>query len=148
MKGGIMSGSAVKGLEEIFSDEKNVEKLKSFMEKIDNLNYLLDRLELFLGSGMVDELLGMLFSLMALERAFMKEEMIQELSELAGRLTFLISPRCMAELRETLDSNERLGFLGLMRKLRDPDVQRGLAIMMDIIKVLGKCNAECQARRE
>lgn len=142
-----MSGS-LKGLEEIFSDEKNVEKLKSFMEKIDNLNYLLDRLELFLGSGMIDELLGMLFSLMALERAFMKEEMIQEFSELAGRFTFFISPKCMAELREVLDSDEKLGILGLMRKMSDPEVQRGLAIVMNFLKVLGKCNMECQARRE
>ncbi|MCS7103044.1 MAG: DUF1641 domain-containing protein, partial [Candidatus Korarchaeum sp.] len=127
-----MSESKLKYLEEVFSDEKNVEKLKVFLDKIDNLNYLLDRLELFIGSGMVDELLGILFSLMALERAFMKEEIIGELAELSGRLTFLISPRCMSELREALDSEERLGLLGLIRKLRDPDVQRGLAIVMDL----------------
>jgi uncharacterized protein YjgD (DUF1641 family) len=135
-------------LEEIFSDEKNVEKFKQFIEKLDNLNYILDRLELFLGSGMIDELLGMLFSLMALERAFMKEEMIEELSELSARLTFLISPKCMSELREAFDSKESLGLIGLVRKMRDPDVQRGLAIVMDILKVIGKCNKECQSRRE
>lgn len=135
-------------LEELLSDERNLEKLKTFLDKIDNLNYLLDRLELFIGSGMIDELLGALFSLMALERAFMKEEMIEELAELSGRLSFLISPRCISEFREALDSKEKLGLLGIIRKLRDPDVQRGLAIAMDILKVLGKCNKECQARRE
>lgn len=135
-------------LEELLSDERNLEKLKTFLDKVDNLNYLLDRLELFIGSGMIDELLGALFSLMALERAFMKEEMIEELAELSGRLSFLISPRCISEFRETLDSKEKLGLLGIIRKLRDPDVQRGLAIAMDILKVLGKCNKECQARRE
>ncbi len=135
-------------LEEIFSDEKSVEKFKQFVDKLDNLNYILDRLELFLGSGMVDELLGILFSLMALERAFMKEEMIEELSELAARLTFLISPKCISELREALDSKESLGLLGLLKKMRDPDVQRGLAIVMDFLKVIGKCNKECQSRRE
>jgi len=139
---------SLKHLEEILSDEKRAEGLKTFLDRIDSLNHLLDRLELFIGSGMVDELLGMLFSLMALERAFMKEEMIEELAELSGRLTFLISPRCMSELRDALDSKERLGLLGLLRKLRDPDVQRGLAIMMDVLKVIGKCNKECQARRE
>jgi len=135
-------------LEEIFQDEKSVEKFKQFVDKLDNLNYILDRLELFLGSGMVDELLGILFSLMALERAFMKEEMIEELSELAARLTFLISPKCISELREALDSKESLGLLGLLKKMRDPDVQRGLAIVMDFLKVIGKCNKECQSRRE
>jgi len=135
-------------LEEIFSDEKSVEKFKQFVDKLDNLNYILDRLELFLGSGMIDELLGILFSLMALERAFMKEEMIEELSELAARLTFLISPKCISELREALDSKESLGLLGLLKKMRDPDVQRGLAIVMDFLKVIGKCNKECQSRRE
>ncbi|MEM0192905.1 MAG: DUF1641 domain-containing protein [Candidatus Korarchaeum sp.] len=135
-------------LEDLLSDERNLEKLKAFLDKVDNLNYLLDRLELFIGSGMVDELLGALFSFMALERAFMKEEMIEELAELSGRLAFLISPKCMSELREALDSGEKLGLLGIIRKLRDPDVQRGIAIAMDLLKVLGKCNRECQARRE
>ncbi|MEM3929411.1 MAG: DUF1641 domain-containing protein, partial [Candidatus Korarchaeum sp.] len=46
------------------------------------------------------------------------------------------------------DSGEKLGLLGIIRKLRDPDVQRGIAIAMDLLKVLGKCNRECQARRE
>lgn len=143
-----MSESALKQLDEVFSDEKNVEKLKAFLNKVDVLNYLLDRLELFIGSGMVDDLLGVLFSLMALERAFMKEEMVEELAELSSRLAFLISPRCVSELREALDSKENLGLLGLISKLRDPDVQRGLAIMMNFLKVLGMCNRECQARRE
>ncbi|MEM3536987.1 MAG: DUF1641 domain-containing protein [Candidatus Korarchaeum sp.] len=141
-------GEGKSKLEDLLSDERNLEKLKAFLDKVDNLNYLLDRLELFIGSGMVDELLGVLFSFMALERAFMKEEMIEELAELSGRLAFLISPKCMSELREALDSGEKLGLLGIIRKLRDPDVQRGIAIAMDLLKVLGKCNRECQARRE
>ncbi|MEM0037055.1 MAG: DUF1641 domain-containing protein [Candidatus Korarchaeum sp.] len=141
-------GEGKSKLEDLLSDERNLEKLKAFLDKVDNLNYLLDRLELFIGSGMVDELLGALFSFMALERAFMKEEMIEELAELSGRLAFLISPKCMSELREALDSGEKLGLLGIIRKLRDPDVQRGIAIAMDLLKVLGKCNRECQARRE
>ncbi|MEM4581595.1 MAG: hypothetical protein QW092_04450, partial [Candidatus Korarchaeum sp.] len=85
-------GEGKSKLEDLLSDERNLEKLKAFLDKVDNLNYLLDRLELFIGSGMVDELLGALFSFMALERAFMKEEMIEELAELSGRLAFLISP--------------------------------------------------------
>ncbi|MGY0288802.1 MAG: DUF1641 domain-containing protein [Candidatus Methanodesulfokora washburnensis] len=143
-----MSDKSMKVLDEIFSDEKNVERFKQFIGKLDNLNYMLDRLELFLGSGMVDELLGMIFSLMALERAFMKEEMTEELSELAARFTFFVSPKCMSELRKALDSRESLGILGLLKKLRDPDVQRGLAIVMDILKIIGKCNKECQMRRQ
>ncbi|MEM3929412.1 MAG: hypothetical protein QXX48_03900, partial [Candidatus Korarchaeum sp.] len=91
-------GEGKSKLEDLLSDERNLEKLKAFLDKVDNLNYLLDRLELFIGSGMVDELLGVLFSFMALERAFMKEEMIEELAELSGRLAFLISPKCMSEL--------------------------------------------------
>ncbi len=130
-------------VEELFSDPQNVKKLEVLLERLDSLNYLLERLELFIGAGMLDELFGLFFSIMAFERAFMKEESLQGLSELLGRLAFLASPKCMEELSEALDKDERLGLMGLMNKLRDPEVQRGLGVVMNALKVVGKCADEC-----
>ncbi|MCD6245169.1 MAG: DUF1641 domain-containing protein [Candidatus Korarchaeota archaeon] len=92
---------------------------------------------------MLDNLFGISFSIMAFERAFMKEEAMRGLSELLGRFTFLISPTCMEEISKALDKEERLGLIGLLGKLRDPEVQRGLGVAMNILKVLGKCAEEC-----
>ncbi len=139
-----MSGEDVKAkVDELLSDPENVKKLETLLDRLDSLNYLLERLELFIGAGMLDELFGLFFSIMAFERAFMKEEALQGLSELLGRFAFLVSPKCMEEFSEALDKEERLGLLGLMSKLRDPEVQRGLGVVMNALKVVGRCADEC-----
>ncbi len=130
-------------VEDLLSNPENIKKLETLLENMDSFNYLLERLELFIGAGMLDELFGLFFSIMAFERAFMKEEALQELSELLGRFAFLVSPKCMEDFSEALDREEKVGPVGLLNKLRDPEVQRGLGVVMNILKVIGKCADEC-----
>ncbi len=143
MRGGLMSSEKANSVEELLSDPENIKKLKALLERLDSLNYLLERLDLFIGAGMLDEAFGTFFSIMAFERAFMKEESLQKLSELLGRLVFLTSPKCMEDFSEVLDKEEKVGLIGLLSKLRDPEVQRGLGIVMNALKVLGRCADEC-----
>ncbi len=132
-------------IDELLSNPENAKKLETLLERLDSLNYILERLELFIGSGMIDELFGIFFSIMAFERAFMKEEAMRGLSELLGRFAFLVSPNCMEEISRALDKEEKLGITGLLGKLRDPEVQRGLGVVMNILKVVGKCAEECSS---
>ncbi len=139
-------------LEEILSDSKKVEKLEKLLENADKLedflnrmDGLLSKLELFSEAGMLDDLYGLLFTLMALQRGFVKEEMIKSMASLVGALSFIGAPECLEKLAEAVEKEDKVTLTGMLGRLRDPDVQRGLAIVFNALKAIGQCSNECKS---
>ncbi len=142
---------ADKRLEDVLSDPQKVEKLEKLIENserlekfLDRMDALLSRLELFSEAGLLDDLYGVLFTLMALQRGFVKEETIKAVAELLGSTSFLGAPECLEKLAEAIEKEDRVTLTGMISRLRDPDVQRGLAILMNSLKAIGSCATECK----
>ena len=142
-----------KKLEEILSDPEKLEKLEKLLENVekleralDGISPLLDRLELYQESGMIDEFLGVIFGILSLQRGFLKEEHVKAMAELIQAFAFVGSPECMEEIAESVEKEEKLGLTGLFGKLRDPDVQRGLGLVMNLLKALGGCSTRHKIR--
>ncbi len=138
-------------LEDLLSDPKKVERLEKLLDNADRLeeflnkmDKLLSRLELFTEAGMLDDLYGLLFTLMALQRGFVKEETVKAIAELIGSASFLGAPECLEKLADAIEKEDRVTLTGMLSRLRDPDVQRGLAIVFNSLKVIGQCAEECK----
>ncbi len=138
-------------LDDVLSDPKKVEKLEKLLDNADKLeeflgkmDKLLSRLELFAEAGMLDDLYGLLFTLMALQRGFVKEETVKAIAELMGSISFLGAPDCLEKLAEAIEKEDKVTLTGMLSRLRDPDVQRGLAIVFNSLKAIGQCAEECK----
>ncbi|GEM_PF-1278882 len=137
-------------LSEILSDPDKVKKLEKLLDNADKLEKYLDRmdallskLELFSEAGMLDDLYGVLFSLVALQRGFLKEETVRAIAELMGSASFLGAPECLEKIAEAVEKEDRVTLTGMLSRLRDPDIQRGLAIVFNSLKAIGSCASEC-----
>ncbi len=142
---------ADKRLEDVLSDPQKVEKLEKLIDNseklekfLDRMDALLSKLELFSEAGLLDDLYGVLFTLMALQRGFVKEETIKAVAELLGSTSFLGAPECLEKLAEAIEKEDRVTLTGMISRLRDPDIQRGLAILMNSLKAIGSCATECK----
>ncbi len=140
-----------KKLDEVLSDPQKVEKLEKLLENADKLedflgrmDKLLSKLELFSEAGMLDDLYGVLFTLMALQRGFVKEETIRAVAELMGSASFLGAPDCLEKIAQAIEKEDRVTLTGMLGRLRDPDVQRGLAIVFNSLKAIGNCAEQCK----
>lgn len=141
--------------------EQVVRKLSS-PENLEALGQLVDLLPVMRKSALLlqqlDQIgaLDTLFSLacaVANSKGMLSDEMIAGAASLASNgielLSRLGSPEMQriisavldhsVELEESMAKADRVkGVLGLMRQLRDPDVQRGMAALFAFLKVLGK----------
>ncbi|MDK2372791.1 MAG: DUF1641 domain-containing protein [Candidatus Korarchaeota archaeon] len=130
-------------------DEKRIEKLDKLLDNADRLidtlsrmEKLLDKLELFSEAGLLDDLLGLVFGLVALQRGFIKEEAVKAVAELMQAAGFVMAPECLKTVAEYVEKKERVVPTALMERMSDPDFQRGLAILLNAVTAIGKCASE------
>jgi uncharacterized protein YjgD (DUF1641 family) len=151
-------GMAVQQQVEKSPDEKLAETLNMLTQNIDEIRGLLDQLIELKRSGVLDslmiivnrfdELIQYLFqdpavfrllsilvdgSLQAMNKLDTQDVlklkgMVQDLGGCVGKNAGLIS-----------EAKPVKGLLGLLRALGDDDVQRGLGVAIQLLKVLGKC---------
>ncbi|WP_069808254.1 DUF1641 domain-containing protein [Vulcanisaeta thermophila] len=140
-------------------DEKLAETLNILMENIDELRGLLDQLLELKRSGVIDalmlivnrfdELLQYLFQDPAVFRLIsllvdgslgaMNKMDTQDVLRLKGTISELGG--CLGKNLDLTNAKPVGGLMGLWRALSDPDVQRGLGIMMALLKAMGKCSS-------
>ncbi len=136
-------------VESVFSDQSKVEKLNKLLDNVDKLEDfltkaggLVDKLELFSEAGLLDDILGLLFGLVALQRGFIKEEAVRAIAELIQSAGFVAAPECLKTFAESIEKEDRVVPTSVMERLSDPDFQRGLAIVFNAITAIGKCANE------
>ncbi len=142
-------------INDILSDEEKVEKLNKLLDNADKLDdflakagKLLDRLELFSEAGLLDDLLGLLFALVALQRGFIKEEAVQAIAELIQAGGFIAAPECLKTFAKSIEKEDRIVPTSIMERLSDPDFQRGLGIVFNALTAIGKCANESVTLKE
>ncbi len=130
-------------------DSDKVEKLNKLLDNADRLEEflertgkLLEKLELFSEAGLLDDLLGLVFGLVALQRGFVKEEAVKAIAELMQATGFVMAPECLKTIAQYVEKKERVVPTALMEKLSDADFQRGLAILLNAVTAIGKCASE------
>jgi len=104
-------------------------------------------------TGTLDDLAG-LADMMALLTAATTDEMAVELSQMGGRLMEVADTASEPEVARGLDDAlaavgeasegepEPVGMLGLLRAMRDPEVQAGMGFMLALARALGRRQTE------
>ena len=125
-------------LEELL-EKDNLDRLFRIMEKLDVIEVALEKLAWMKENGILDDLVNMMGEIVVLQRGLVNEEMVKLIAEATATITPYLKSECIEGARWAYSSSERLGIVGLLRKLRDPDVQRGLAVTLGILKAIGQC---------
>lgn len=103
------------------------------------LSYLADKAdESFLAAATDPALMRLLAVLASLQRGITKVE-AEDLSRAQNNLEDLTSCAFKALGSVDLSQPRRIGLIGLLNKLNDPDISQGLGILLDIAKGLGSC---------
>ena len=121
-------------------DEDAIEGLEKIIRILKTLNRMgvLDTLE----SVLTPEIIGSLSRYLVSGGLLRLVDGLETLSEALGELEFEKVGEAMPLVRGALEGiperAERVGLLGLLGKLRDKDIQRGLGVVMEILKAIGK----------
>ena len=103
------------------------------------LSYLADKAdESFLAAATDPALMRLLAVLASLQRGITRVD-ADDLSRAQNNLEDLTSCAFKALGSVDLSQPRRIGLIGLLNKLNDPDISQGLGILLDIAKGLGSC---------
>ncbi len=103
------------------------------------LSYIADRAdESFLAAATDPALMRLLAVLASLQRGITRVDAV-DLSRAQNNLEDLTSCAFKALGSVDLSQPRRIGLIGLLNKLNDPDISQGLGILFDIAKGLGSC---------
>ena len=100
------------------------------------------------------EELADLVSTVAMLRGYLNDHIVKDLAETVGTLSKLVSAIAGTDLVDVLErslqdpeldrvllSPPKIGLLGLARALQDENTQRGMAIMIELLKSMGRATA-------
>jgi len=103
------------------------------------LSYIADRAdESFLAAATDPALMRLLAVLASLQRGITRVDAV-DLSRAQNNLEDLTSCAFKALGSVDLSQPRKVGLIGLLNKLNDPDISQGLGILFDIAKGLGSC---------
>jgi len=103
------------------------------------LSYIADRAdESFLAAATDPALMRLLAVLASLQRGITRVDAV-DLSRAQNNLEDLTSCAFKALGSVDLSQPRKIGLIGLLNKLNDPDISQGLGILFDIAKGLGSC---------
>ncbi len=125
-------------------DEDAIEGLEKIIRILKTLNKIgiLDILE----SVLTPEIIGSLARYLMSGGLLRLVDGLETLTEALGELEFEKIGEAMPLVKGALEGipekAERVGLLGLLGKLRDRDIQRGLGVVMEILKAVGKAYGE------
>ncbi|MEM3715252.1 MAG: DUF1641 domain-containing protein [Thermoprotei archaeon] len=142
----------IEKLAEILSKQENIEAVTNLINSLPTIQYTISKLEELKRTGSLDVIFNLL-CLTAQLRNLLTDEMIaggaEALSTALELLSKVKSPAIEkifstltdhpSELEETIKNAQPVkGVLGLMKALRDPDVQQGLGVIIAFLKYFGK----------
>lgn len=145
-----MSSKSVKDLIEELSTPKNKDLLENIIKNLPVVSEELQELKELRDKGILQSLMGVAY-LVASLKDVMSSEMISGTASVIDSLLELLSkiskPEFMNLINEIVDglsSNDFgtdikvKGALSLLKDIKDPDTARGFAMLLSIMKILGK----------
>ena len=135
-------------LSKILSDE-NMPYLNSILEKLPLIDSILKTLNELKLNGTMDSLSGMLLLLGNLDRV-LDEHMINGIGSMANSALDIVSSArendvenlissVLEGVREGYETSPEIhGITGLYRKMRDPDIARGIQVLMSVLRAMGR----------
>jgi len=137
-------------------DEKSTAAAKSIIAKLSSLNRLLDRVEELQRNGALDAVMDLAYALKTL-KDMLNDDALHDLADkisvavdFVARghefLDYINSPIFQVlgkvvtseELRKSIQEPSPIGLGKLISSLRDPEVQRGLGVVLALLKGIGK----------
>jgi len=136
-------------------DEEKKEQLNRIISKLPELEKAVESLAELVDSGALETIVNLIY-MVHLSKKIVSDEMVSgtanivnNLLEISSKLTMpamrnLISAVLdhQIEMEEEIKNTKITGFWSLMRALKDKDVQRGLSIVIAILKILGRYSIE------
>jgi len=125
-------------------DHDSIEGLRKVIRTLKTLNQMgvLDALE----SLLTPEILGSLANFLMSRGLLRLVDGLETLTDALGEMEYEEVGRAVPLLNNALkaipEEAERVSLLGLMGKLRDEDIQRGLGVVMEILKAMGRAYGE------
>ncbi len=132
------------------TNKDNMDALVNVIDLLPSISNGLDMLEELWKSGIINSLLGIVY-LLASAKDILNDEMVNSLGTTANSILGLSSLTgsstimdALGEITEGVSSGEFAknrkvtGTWSLLKQLKDPEVQRGLTILINALKVMGK----------
>lgn len=133
------------------SRRENMEALRELIEKLPTISYTVKLLDQLASTGALETLIEMACIIASLKE-MLSDEMIAGASSLASSAIDVVAktkspivqgmlsavanhPR---EFEEELEKTKITGLWSLLRALKDPDVQKGVSLLVVTMKMLGK----------
>ncbi len=144
--------SDIEKLAQTLSKPENIEAVTKLIDSLPTIQYTVSKLEELKRTGSLDVIFNLL-CLTAQLKNLLTDEMVaggaEALSTTLELLSKVKSPAIEkilstltdhpSEFEETVKNAQPIkGILGLMKALKDPDVQQGLGIMIAFLKYFGK----------
>lgn len=146
----------IEKLVEALSKPENIEAVTKLIDSLPTIQYTVSKLEDLKRTGSLDVIMNFL-CLAAQLKNLLTDEMIAGGAEAISTALELLSKAKSpaiekmlstltdhpSEFEETIKNAQPVkGILGLMKALRDPDVQQGLGVMIALLKYFGKYTKE------
>ncbi|MEM0134244.1 MAG: DUF1641 domain-containing protein [Thermoplasmatales archaeon] len=132
------------------SSPENMDALVKIIDLLPSISRGLELLEELNRKGILESLQDLAVMASSL-KDILNDEMLNGTGSLANSLLGLLSAAGSPELMDSLDKVAEgissggfardihvTGTLSLLRQLKDPDIQKGLAVMLGFLKVLGR----------
>ncbi len=137
-------------LMKMLSKPENMKKIEELLGIVPDLSQGVNLLRQLRDNGMLDSILGILY-IIASMKDILTDDMINGAGYMLNSSMELLSAMKEAEMDKKLkdiaggissgkytEENEVTGTFGLMRQLKDPEVQKGITILMNILRTVGK----------
>ena len=132
---------------DLLQDEKTLDALTAIVQHADILKELVNTLYEFKRSGVLEDLLNAAASLRFLTEGLLTRDFIeriaklQEVALIAGTNLAMDTSKidCLTYALAAADDAKPVGLFGLLSALRDPEVQKGLGLLIAVLKKLGSC---------
>lgn len=144
--------SDIEKLVQALSKPENMEAIAKLIDSLPTIQYTVSKLEDLKRTGSLDVIMNLL-CLAAQAKNLLTDEMISGGAEAVSTALELLAKTKSpvvegllstltnhpSEFEETIKNAQPVkGIMGLIRALRDPDVQQGLGIMIALLKYFGK----------
>ncbi|MGP6206950.1 DUF1641 domain-containing protein [Cuniculiplasma sp. SKW3] len=133
------------------TSDENAPYLNSIMEKLPLLDSILDNIQEMNSNGTLQSLMGLLTVVGNMDK-ILDEQMISGLGSILNKILEIVevanqsgTENLLKAVFEGIDkgyeqTDEVKGIMGISRKLKDPDIARGVQIAFSILKEIGKKN--------
>ncbi|MGP6239306.1 DUF1641 domain-containing protein [Cuniculiplasma sp. SKW4] len=146
-----MSNEKTEGVMAKLTSDENAPYLNSIMEKLPLLNSILDNIQEMNSNGTLQSLMGLLTVVGNMDK-ILDEQMISGLGSILNKILEIVAvanqsgtENLLKAVFEGIDkgyeqTDEVKGIMGISRKLKDPDIARGIQIAFSILREIGKKN--------